>query len=520
MTNTKYRLVVALALMAGAFSQAIAQAPSFSTSVNQSLMYQHQIQNFDYNTYSPSAPSYMTMLNHALAMSYDATSYYLNGSLPSKYNSLKRIMNHNVATEPLSISFPVNSAPLGKYNFVYANNSGASIIDSSKMAGRDFKIDWPSLSYLAGYGCAKSADYWNISPNSTLNDFKNRYRADWVTSNEIYFVGNLQSRYVVWDLVQKTIASLKTGFYDQMFMDVVIGTQQDCVNKEYGGWGSYSSWKEGQTDYINQITNAARSMYGRLGSRIKVTGNIWSPYADIQSAQWYANSYIRLDHYFFESGGFAIEDTSPTYHYLATNGSDPANGLPAFWNASGGHIPANKMSVAGKYAFLGSPNDTGAIGEAYMMQHYSAAGVGASQGSWFGWYGQAQVDLRNSWGRLVHTNAMMLLRAIPNWENLVGTPVWNRYYNWSTYQYWSPNNQFSKSAIQGWNPINKTLYAVFMDKYGQIDLKGGTIKTAYFADEVFNATSQSALSCLSSLSGAATLTCANKVKQGIRITFQ
>ncbi len=520
MTNTRHGLMLAMILIAGSSSQATAQAPNLSTTVNWDDLHHHQIQNFAFNSWAPNSPSYMTMFNHALAMSYDATSFYGNSWVPSQYNSLKRIMNHNVAIEPLSISFPANSAPLGKYNFTYTNNSGASTIDGSKSAGRDFKLDWTAINYLAGYGCAKSADYWNLNPNSTFNDFKNRYRSDWAYTGGTAFIGNMQSRYVVWDLVQKTIASLKTGYYDQLFLDVVVGVQQDCVNKSYGGWGSYSSWKEGQIDYIRQITTAARSIKGRLGNNFKVSGNIWSPYADKESAQWYANWSIRLDHYFFESGGFAVQDVGPVYHYLATNGSDPETGLPAFLNAGGGYLPASKMAVAAKYDFLGGPYDTGAIGETYMMQHYSSAGVGATQGSWFGWYGQAQVDLRNSWGRLVHTNAMQLLRAIPNWENLAGTPVWNRYYNWSTYQYWSPNNQFSKSAIQGWNPINKTLYAVFMDKYGQIDLKGGTIKTAYFADEVFNATNQSALSCLSSLNGVPRLTCADKVNKGIRITFQ
>jgi hypothetical protein len=497
-----------------------AAAHGFSSTVNQSVLFQHQIQNFNFNNWDSSKPSYRKMLDHALAMSYDATSYYFDDTLPAKYSGLKRIMNWSAATSPVTFTYSGNKTVAARYFYAFSDASGRSTMDYSKRAGRNFTPDSTAFEHFKGLGCAQTSGYSSLSVNSSYADAKRAYQLNWDTGWEFTPVANFQSRYVAWYIAQKTIDALKTGNFDQMYLDEVVREQPDCTNKEYGGWGSFSTWKEGQLYYLKLIVQAAHTTVGRLGHQIKVSGNNWSPYERPHSSIWYANYNLRLDRYIFESGGYAIQDIQPIYHGLSTNGKDPETGLPGFLNPGGGYLPANRVTVETKYAFHGNPNDTGVIGEAYLMQHYNAAGVAGKQGSWFGWYGESQVDSRNSWGALVHTNAMMLLRAIPDWDNIANMPMNNRWYNSSKYSYWSPNNRFNTSVIQGWNPINQTLYAVYIDKSSPIDLNGGTIKTAYFADEVFNATSENAMPCLWVENGLAYLTCGNKIRKGIRIKLQ
>ncbi|MEE9355771.1 MAG: hypothetical protein V3U75_09305 [Methylococcaceae bacterium] len=515
--NYKKRHLMSVMLVLASFNVQPATPARLTSTVDQNVLFHHHILNFGFNSWDPNQANYLVMFKHAAAMSYDATSFYLNGDMPSDYAGLKRIMNFNAGNAPLLLTFPGK----GTYNFAYSDTAGNSSSDFSKRAGVSFDLDGATLEHLKGFACAKSSEYNNFSASSSMADAKRMFQTNWFTGNQFAPVANFQSRFIVQKMVEQTITSLRTGFYDQMFLDEVGRVQPDCFNKEYGDQGSFSSWKEGQLSFIRQITEAAQSTNGRKGSPIKVSGNIWSPYENDILPKAFASNSLPLDHYYFESGGFAIEDLGPVKNGLSSNDYDASTGLPIYKNISGGFIPANRVAVETEYTFHGEANDVGAVGERYMMQHFNGAGIAASQGSWFGWYGESQVDSRNNRGQLVHTHAMMLLRAIPNWENIASVPLSDRWYTKSTYFYWSPNSQFSTSAIQGWNPINETLYVVYMDASGQIDLKGGVIKTAYFVDEVFNATDESALHCLSSTShGLASLTCPDKVRQGIRITFE
>jgi hypothetical protein len=156
-----------------------------------------------------------------------------------------------------------------------------------------------------------------------------------------------------------------------------------------------------------------------------------------------------------------------------------------------------------------------------MMQHYKAAGIGATQGSWFGWYGETSVDkVNSSTGQLIHSNAMQLLRAIPNWENLAKVPLSSRQYDKTTNVYSSPRSKFSNSVIQGWNPVNNEIYAVFKSTAGQVDLMGKKIISANFVNPYFSQTSENALPCLNEYNNKLSLKCADKIEQGIRITIQ
>jgi hypothetical protein len=60
---------------------------------------------------------------------------------------------------------------------------------------------------------------------------------------------------------------------------------------------------------------------------------------------------------------------------------------------------------------------------AFFEQHLDACGTAGIQGSWFGWYGEDTVTIKDTEGRLIHSNACQLLRAIPNGDNMRRIPV-------------------------------------------------------------------------------------------------
>jgi hypothetical protein len=359
-------------------------------------------------------------------------------------------------------------------------------------------------------------DYNSINLSSSDKEIKRLYRTNLEYKR---IIANFQSKFVVDDLVKKTIKTLETGNYDILFIDDLPRVVQDCKNKDFGGMGSYTTWKDGQLDFLSRIVFIAHKMKGYHGNPIKIFGNIWSPYADEITPKWYSENKLRLDHYYFESAGSALGKLE-TFYGQEANGKDPETALPAFVLENGGYIPANLISLGTninyqyKIATAGSDK-----GDGYLMQHYKASGTASAQGSWFGWYGETNVDRIYPDGKLVHTNAMQLLRAIPNWDNLASISLVSRIYNKNNNTYVSPNSSFSKSVIQGWNPINQELYVVYMDMKEKVNLKGKVIKTAYFVDDKFNKTSNDAMGCLAIQGEFASLKCTDKLKIGIRITF-
>lgn len=483
--------------------------------LDSSGMFHNQIHNFYFNDYDKSKSNYLAMQSHALAMSYDTDTHYLVNSLPGDMDSLKRILLHNAYYIPLRIDFTKHQV---KYTASYLDAKNQSTVNPSRIVWNSYPINNSDITILKGYGCALSYDYNSISTTSTLDDANRWYRID---KEYGVVIVNWQSKFVVADLAKKTIQSLQTERYDNLFLDDIPRNPGNCVNKDYGGQGSYSSWKEGQLAFLQLVTDGAHAMKGRLGEQIKVFGNIWSPYADTYSAKWYAEKKLRLDHYYFESGGYAREDAT---YGQAANGKDPETGLPAYFPVGGGYIPANLVSVSTSIPTmntLASGPIKKEVLDDYMMQHYKAAGIGAAQGSWFGWYGETSVDKVNSYsGQLIHSNAMQLLRAIPNWENIAKVPLGSRQYDKTTNVYSSPRSKFSNSVIQGWNPVNNEIYAVFRSTSGQVDLMGKKVITANFVNPYFSKTSENALTCLSDYNNKLTLKCADKIEQGIRITIQ
>ncbi|MDF1690465.1 MAG: hypothetical protein P1U35_12740 [Cycloclasticus sp.] len=483
--------------------------PANELEVDKKLLFHHHIHNFYFNDSDKFKPNYFAMQAHALAMNYDATTHYLAKELPGNLDSLKRILLHNAYYMPATIDF--NNQKI-KYMVSYLDSNNWSTVNPERKVWNSYRLSDEDIDIMKGYGCAQSVKYESISVSSKLNEAKKMFRID---KDYGRVIANWQSKFVVQDLAEKTILSLKNGNYDYLFFDDLPRNPGDCINKNFGGMGAYNTWKDGQLAFLKKVTDAAHSMLGRQGMKIKVFGNIWSPYADVYSSKWYAQKELRLDHYYFESGGFAREDF---LHGQSSNSKDPETDLPAFSPFMGGFIPANIVSVGTHIKTMYSLAAGDNVFDEYMLQHYVAAGIAARQGSWFGWYGETSVDKLGLGGKRIHTNAMQLLRAIPNWENLANVPLDLRKYDKNENIYFSPNSRFSIDSIQGVNPLNNEVYVVFRATTGKIHLLEKQIESAYFVNENFNTTSEDALPCLSANNGKISFLCADKIDKGIRIT--
>lgn len=493
---------------------ALATATDGAIAITEDDLAHHHIHNFYFNDSDKTKPNYLAMQSHAIAMSYDATTHYLAKTLPGNIDGLKRILLHNAYYIPFSIDFAKQQV---KYTVSYVDANNKSTVNPDRVVWNSYPMQAADVELLKVYGCAQNVGYGKITIHSSESDAKRFFRID---KDYRRVIVNWQSRYVVESLAAKTIGSLATRNYDYLFIDDLPRSPGNCLNKESGGKGAYPTWKEGQLAFLKMVNDGAHSMTGRQGDQIKVFGNIWSPYADFQTAKWYSEKNLRLDHYYFESGGTAREDF--LYGQVA-NGKDPETGLPAFSPLLGGYLPANRMSLGTHIEtmkLLASGKASKADVDRYMAQHYVAAGVAATQGSWFGWYGETSLDKTYSSGQLIHSNAMQLLRVIPNWENLAGVPLAVRTYNKKSNVYASTNSRFSDSVIHGLNPLNGEVYAVFRDVSGKVDLMGKRIVTASFVNAYFNMTGENALPCLNVVNGYAVLTCSDKIGRGVRLSLQ
>lgn len=476
--------------------------------------FHHHIHNFYFNESDKAKPNYYVMHQHASAMSYDSVTHYLKQKLPDKFDHLNRILLHNVYYIPLTVDFKRHQV---KYTASYQTDNNFSALHSGRVVWNAYAIDNRDVDIIKGYSCAKSGMYKNYSVDTDFSDASHWFRID---KDYKRIIVNWQSKYVVNQLVKYTIQTLKTNKYDYLFVDDLARNPGNCVNKNFGGQGSYSSWKAGQLDFLQKINRAAHQLRGYHQKPIKTFVNVGSPYADTETGKWYANNTLRFDHYYFESGGFARADI---LHGQKANSVDPETGLPAFKSLGGGYIPANLTSLGTHidtmYQLAKQPNNK-SLSEKYRQQHYQAAGLAASQGSWFGWYGETSVDKLNTNKQLIHTNEMQLLRVIPNWDNLALVPLSLRSFNEADAHYTSKNSYFDANLIYSVNPFNGEWYVIFKAMGTKISLDKKQLISAILVDQYFNKTTHRIEGCLHQENGSIQLKCKEYLNQGIRLVVQ
>lgn len=360
-----------------------------------------------------------------------------------------------------------------------------------------------------------------------------RFFTAWPAENATYqsfnLLGNWQSRKVVDDYVAAFTGDYPWERCDALFFDSFGGGRgQVLANAAYGGRGSYEDRAGGSIDMVRRITEYARNP-ARTGrpKPLLIFTNIYDPKSEQRLKTVlaeYGAGRLRLDHYYYEAGGLGKQ---------APNGVVPGTREPAYVdpdNPREAWLPANKVALDDTYAFV-NRHLADFDREQHFLQHLDACGTAGLNGAWFGWYGEDNVDLKDAAGRLVFTNDLQLLRAVPNWDNLAGiavppfggsTPAEGR--RWDGGVYRSPRSHASKDAIWSRHPETGELFAVFRTMEGRILLRPGEkIARAVFADDWFVRTADSALEALETApDGSVRLKPGNerRLKQGIRLVVR
>jgi hypothetical protein len=380
------------------------------------------------------------------------------------------------------------------------------------LTAEDFEI-------LRNYSAARRDNSDLRFDTVTAAEIRARFFTAWPMENAQFqsfnLLGNWQSRKVVDEYVAAFESDYPWERCDALFFDSFGGGRgQVLANAAYGGRGSYKDRAEGAIDMVRRITEIAR----RRPKPALVFTNIYEPKSEQRMKTVlleYGTGRLRLDHYYYEAGGLGKQ---------APNGVVPGTSEPAYVdpeNPRQAWLPASKVALDDTYAFV-NRHLADYDREQHFQQHLDACGTAGINGAWFGWYGEDNVDLKDAAGRLVFTNDLQLLRAIPNWDNLARTPANERRYDGSVYR--SARSYASKDVMWSRNADTGEVFAVFRTMEGRVLLRPGeTIERAVFADEWFARTGESALPALEAApDGSVRLKAGHerRLKQGIRVTVR
>jgi hypothetical protein len=436
------------------------------------------------------------------------------------FDSLQIIKLSNAYYLPMRVNIKDQTV---RYISWIDDGKGGSLLRDNRFTHKWYKFDGLDLKIAEAYGCRRNiiAKFESILD---LPDIKKIFYTDFDYGFETNIIYNFQSKFAVRKFVEYVLHSYSTGNYSVLFMDDLSREIPGCANKDAGNEGSYPSWKEGQKDFLVKIVAGLKQSHE---GRDLIFGNVWHPLSPSVAKtylKWFADGSLKFDHYYLEAG--PQKNLS-----IKANGTDPRSGLPAYVS-SDGYLPADRVSISTSHGWYGSQiSDQQNLNyksgrEEYLGQHYYVARVSALQGSWFGWYGENNVDTRQlvsdtQPGSLVHTNDMQLLRVIPGWDNLSTVALAERIYDFSSQSYRSNNSYFSPSIIYARHYKSGELFAVFKKKDGEIKLlPNEIISEAWFSNHYFKRTDESALSCIKQISTRVLLVCESALDRGIRISFE
>ncbi len=268
--------------------------------------------------------------------------------------------------------------------------------------------------------------------------------------------------------------------------------------------------------------------------------NIYDPLGRTATKTWYGTGQLRLDHYYFEKGckdpGSYLTNHGYVLGAQHANGVVPGTTEPAYVTRDDegklvdpeAYLPANLVALDDAYTWSMRVSRKPGFGhDAFFDQHLDACGTAGIQGSWFGWYGEDYVTVKDTEDRLIYSNACQLLRAIPNWDNVrgitvppFGTHSATDHRKWDDGVYQSTHSYASHDVVYSRNPDNDGLYVVFRDEDATVTLlPGEALVEACFVDPWFSKTAEDAIPCLryNAERQAITLTDSEKLGHGIRI---
>ena len=451
------------------------------------------------------------MAYHAKAMGY----YFAGSRKPDDptFADIKLIRMLNARVGPVRVKIQTST---GKVYVSYLPTlseleTGQCVVAEDhglqRSAYKRYPITQADWKILAGYSAARK-DPRDLNPEQL--DFatcKEYFFPTWIIRKPGWigfnFAANWQSKKVVSDYIRIVTEHMPWRKFDAIFFDS-FGSRDmvTTANADFGGQGAYANRREGQLHFVKSVTDFARDTT-RTGKEnpCMIFTNIYDPKSESASdvLRYYGENLLRLDHYYYEKGGFGTQ---------APNGTVPGTDIPAYVDpANPAHyLPADKVALDDVYAFNRSDYDGTDTYErdAHFYQHLDACGTAGRYGVWFGWYGEDSVALTDKDGKLIYTNDLQLLRAIPNWDNMAGipTPPFGNATKadrrqWDGKVYKSPRSYASQKVIYSRHALTQELFVVFREADGIVILRPGeTIREAKLADDWFQSTDNDVRSCL------------------------
>ena len=273
--------------------------------------------------------------------------------------------------------------------------------------------------------------------------------------------------------------------------------RQSVYNATFSWLDSNVGWSNYDAAFIDQIDHNFDA-YTWNGSGDITLFSTWTttsisgcqnPSADYTFSQGYTNYRQSLITYFRNKGftisgnvwnisgagfGQEVATNAPVDHYYNESG---INNSPSTW----GLIPPNSGSV--DTTFPPGCYPSGACTGRNFSQVFAAAGVAAADGAWFGVYGEDWYWIANGDGTMATgMNAVQLLRAIPNWDNL--TNAGNR--SWDGAVYRSSQSYADQIIVYSRHPKTGKLFVVFRSQTAVLSLRTSeTVVSVWCVDDIF-----------------------------------
>ena len=242
------------------------------------------------------------------------------------------------------------------------------------------------------------------------------------------------------------------NYFSSEAIDILVAYNIELF-KSYGGTATHAGV------YVDQIVDGASSPY--LGPCLNPGPKNFATAVDGQL------EYIkRLQHYFRNQLGLPMSGnpyrmkhyqsrhlSAPFDLYYNENGSLETNQASDF-----GVIPPNRVAVS--LPANDQFNDN-------YLQALKTAGIAMKQGSWFGWFARAKPSQTG--------NGVQLLRALPNWDNLVHATA--RSWDPNALQYQTSNSYADPNIVYGRHAKTRKLFVVFQNLQGAVQLRPGEVVT-------------------------------------------
>jgi hypothetical protein len=162
--------------------------------------------------------------------------------------------------------------------------------------------------------------------------------------------------------------------------------------------------------------------------------------------------------------GEELHSTSPVDHYYNEHGGPDTNDAQTF-----GSVPPGTVTVEIPYP------------QSQIVSNFDVtlrtAGIAGRQSSWFGSYGEAW-----EWILSAGMNAIQLLRAIPNWDNLVDASG----RSWDGAVYRSSQSYADQTIVYSHHPTTGKLFVVFRSETAVLPLRDSeAIVSVQCVDDIF-----------------------------------